>query len=184
VRRQRATRRLADDIAPCLDALARSTAGGRSLGQALAEVAIRSGPFAQRLCIVSNQHALGVPLPDALARLRHAEAGPEERLAWDTLDVLARFGGAVPATLDRAAIAVRERRALAAERRAGAAQARLSAAVLSLLPLVVSVWTIATDRRIAHFVLHQPAGWICTSAAALLNGIGWLVMSRMIRGTT
>lgn len=182
MKKQRAARRLADDIAPCLDALARSTAGGRSFAQALTEVAARSGPFAQRLRIVSNQHALGVPLPVALAHLRHREEIPEERLASDTLDVLARFGGAVPATLDRAAIAVRERRALAAERRASAAQARLSAAVLSLLPLVVSVWTVSSDPRVADFVLRQPTGWICASAAALLNGIGWFTMRRMIRG--
>lgn len=172
--------RLADDVAPSLDALARSTAAGRSLGQALSEVAHGTGPFAARLRGAAQQHALGVALPDALASLRRDDSGPEESLALSTLEVLARVGGAVPGALDRAAVAVRDRRAITADRQAGAAQARLSASVISALPLVVAVWAGTGDSQLLGFLLHHPSGRLCLAAATLLNVTGWYWMRRII----
>lgn len=180
---QRHRRHLADDIAPCLDALARRTAAGQSLSQAISEVSLGSGAFAQCLQRVATQNALGAPLHRAVAALRRDDAGTEERLAVTTLEVLARLGGAVPGALDRAAVAVRDRRTIAADRQVGAAQARMSATVLSALPALVSIWTTANDARIARFVLHEPLGRLCTAAAVMLNAVGWFWMRSLVGPT-
>lgn len=181
LRRARHQRLLADDIAPCLDALARSTAAGHSLGQALAEVSRRTGPFAQRLRPVAEQHALGCPLHDSIALLRHPAAGAEEELAVATLEVIARMGGAVPGALDRAAVAVRDRRTIAAELQASAAQARLSATVMSALPVLVCAWAAASDASLLRFLTDEPAGRACAAAALVLNIGGWLWMRHLVR---
>lgn len=183
MRRHRA-QHLADDIAPCLDALARRTASGQSLAHAISEVSRTGGPFAEHLRGLATQHSLGVPLHRAVAALRRDDAGAEERLAITTLEVLARLGGAVPSALDRAAVAVRDRRTIAADRKACAAQARISAAVLSMLPALVAVWTTTNDARIAHFIVHENLGRTCTAAAVLLNAAGWFWMRSLVGRST
>lgn len=173
-------RRTADDVAPTLDALARATAGGLSLGRALAELPDDPRkPFATALLQASRRQGPGRSLGDCLAAAHLEPSGTETRLALATLELLARVGGAVPAALDRAASAVRERRAAVAERQTQSAQARISALVLSALPVGFAVWGLQGDRRTATFLLHRPAGQLCLGVGLVLNGAGWLWMHRI-----
>lgn len=189
----------ADDVAPTLDALARATAGGDSLQRAIAALPNDTDrPFAQLLCTSLTTSAMGQALHDTLHDILHgtlhgtlhgriAERGshhsvPEVALALTTLEMLARYGGSVPAALDRAAGTVRERRAAANERRAYAAQARLSAMVLSILPIGVVVWGLQGDRRTANFLLHERTGTMCLVGGLLLNAAGWFWMRRITEG--
>lgn len=181
----------ADDVAPTLDALARATAGGDSLQRAIAALPnITTRPFAQLLCTSLTTSAMGQALHDTLHDTLHgriAERGshhavPEVALALTTLEMLARYGGSVPAALDRAAGTVRERRAAANERRAYAAQARLSAMVLSILPIGFVVWGLQGDRRTANFLLHERTGTMCLVGGLLLNTAGWFWMRHITEG--
>lgn len=176
-------RRVAEDVAPTLDALARATAGGFSLARALTELPESAQrPVAAALRAASRQQGAGHSLGDCLAACRIEPAGTETELALTTLELLAQVGGAVPAALDRAASAARERRAAIAERRAQAAQARISALVLSALPVGFAVWGIQGDHRAATFLLHRPAGLLCLGIGLALNGAGWLWMQRITGG--
>ena len=183
---------MADDVAPTLDALARSTAGGHSLQRALGELPNDDDrPFAQLLHHSATASTGATPLHDTLRDLQTKQPQgrpinnslvPESALALTTLEMLARYGGAVPAALDRAAATVRERRAAAHERRAYAAQARLSALVLSILPVGFAAWGLQGDRHTANFLLHQRLGTMCLAAGLVLNTAGWFWMRRITEG--
>ncbi len=191
---------LADDVAPTLDDLARSTAAGSTLTTAIEGLgpARRARPFAALLGTCLVDHRLGASLGDALAianpgtslvppqrrspRRRPPPPSPEPALGLAVLELAARHGGATAASLDRAASAVRERRAVIAERAVQSAQARLSALVLTLLPIGFAVWTASTDRRVARFLAGSPLGWACLGVGLTLNLAGWAWMRLIIRG--
>jgi len=194
---------LADDVAPTLDELARSTAAGSTLATAIETLGPprSTRPFAALVGSSLVDHRLGAPLGDALATVdpRHAPSrrrpprqqlrarrahlpGPEPALGLAVLEMAARHGGATAASLDRAASAVRERRSVIAERAVQSAQARLSALVLTLLPIGFALWTASTDQRVARFLTRSPVGWACLGVGLALNLAGWAWMRHIIRG--
>jgi len=183
VLRKRARRRsLLDDIAPTLDALARATAGGCTLAQAIdALPSPSSRPFASLIRTTVVERGPVTTVARALrGLLDHGWAQPAEcRLALVVLVLVAELGGSAPHALDRTAAAVRERRAAVAERRAHAAQARLSATVLSTVPIGFAVWSALTDRRVASFFLGSASGATCLTLGLLLNAIGWWWSARI-----
>ena len=176
--------RFADDVAPTLDHLARATAGGQTLRCALEGLPTAPNrPFASLLHRAMDSPQQSRPLHERLAALADDRRGAEATLALSTLELLARHGGPAPSTLDRAASAVRERRAAVAERRAQSAQARLSALVLSALPIAFCGWSLRADPRTAQFLLHTRAGLACLAGGFALNGLGWFWMQRLVGGT-
>lgn len=173
---------LLDDVAPTLDALARATAGGCTLAQALAALPdVRRRPFASLVQRAVAERGPVTTLARALRSTLDAQwaTSTECRLALTVLVLIAEVGGSAPHALDRAAAAVRERRAALAERRAHAAQARLSATVLSVVPAGFAVWSALSDRRVAAFLLHSGTGGLCLAAGLTLNAIGWWWSARI-----
>lgn len=170
-----------DSVAPTLDALARSVAGGIGLSGAIAALHT-SAPhgFADRLVDAQVQHRLGVPLATALAESSRPGDPHEVAVALGAIGAAARHGGSQAAALDRAAVAVRQRRTVTAERRVQAAQARLSATVLVALPPVFALWNLLTSRRIARFMFTNPIGWVCTLLGVALDLVGWRWMRRLV----
>ena len=184
MRHRAPSQRLADDVAPTLDHLARTTAGGQTLRLALDGLPDSPGrPFAALLRNALSAPQQARPLHERLAAFTNDRLGTEAALALSTLELLARHGGPAPSTLDRAASAVRERRAAVAERRAQSAQARLSALVLSALPIAFCGWSLRADPRTAQFLLHTTTGLFCLAGGLVLNGLGWFWMRRLVGDT-
>ena len=188
--------RLADDVAPTLDELARSVAAGSTLAVAIGDLGppTPSRPFAALIAGALVDHQLGHPLADAVAgiagripsqasrRSPPPEPEPEPALALTVLEVVARHGGSAATTLHRSAAAVRERRAVVAERAAQSAQARMSAQVLTVLPMGFAVWTASTDHRVGRFLFGSLLGAACLGLGLGINLVGWVWMRRIIRG--
>lgn len=181
--RPRARRRaLLDDIAPTLDALARATAGGCTLAQAIDALPnVVARPFASHLRSAVVGRSPITTLGRSLRSLLDTEWAEltECQLALTVLVLVAELGGSAPHALDRTAAAVRERRAAVSERHAHAAQARLSATVLSVVPLGFAVWSAVSDRRVAAFFLGSASGAACLGAGLLLNALGWWWSARI-----
>ena len=78
---------------------------------------------------------------------------------------------------------LRDRRASAGERAIGAAQSRLSAQVLSVLPVAVTAWSLATDDRLRHVLVGTPVGPVCMVVGGALDLAGWRWMRRIVERT-
>jgi tight adherence protein B len=122
----------------------------------------------------------GVPVRQALDQLAGTQTG-DERFVVHGLRLAADTGGATADTLDRVVAVVRERQAWRAERHAQAAQARLSARMLTVLPMVVAIWALASGPRVRQ-AYALPATGVLTTLGVMLNIVGWWWMRRLVRG--
>jgi len=145
---------LADDLAVqrSLEALARSVRAGRTLNQALDELA----------------HRPAVP--------------PGQRLLLDTLRLAATAGTGPAPVIERGAVVAADRVAARQERRAQAAQARLSATVLTWVPVGVAVLAVTTDVEVRRVALTTPLGWACLAVGGGLSAMGRRWIRRITEG--
>lgn len=150
---------------------------GASLGSALHEVAPTA---AAGLQVAARSHRRGLSLADACAPLTDH---PDRALALTgaTLCLLAGTGGAAGRALDAAAVAVRERDAVAADVRAQAATAQLSAVVMVVLPLGFAAWSVASNPAARHFLFGTALGAVVALTGVALDLAGAWWMRRLVR---
>jgi tight adherence protein B len=175
---RRSTQPGADEVADWCDAVARSLRSGSSLTAAIVAGAAIDSAMADVVAPVVQQVRRGESLVDALD---HDSVDPVSAagLALTVLRSCARFGGPAAAPLERAAVTLRARAAVAAEQQAQSAQARLSARVLTFVPVALLVLLAATDQKVRS-AITTPAGVAVVSLGGLLNATGALWMRRII----
>lgn len=121
----------------------------------------------------------GAPLDDAEV-LDDASSRPtDDAFLIRTLVAASAGGQAGSFALQRAAWALRERRAIRAERRAYAAQAVFAARVLSWLPLVFGALMAATNESVRSAYFGGAIGIFCIVAGMGLNVAGRRWMGRI-----
>jgi tight adherence protein B len=155
----------------------REVRSGTSLRPALLDAA-RQSP--DSLPGLHDLLSSGTPLRQALDEI-HGRQSDDARFVVHGLRLAADTGGAMSDTLDRVVAVVRERQAWRAERHAQAAQARLSARMLTVLPMAVAVWGLASGPRVRQ-AYALPATGVLTGIGVVLNLVGWWWMHRLVRG--
>lgn len=173
-RRRRAEQAL-DALAPMLDDVARQTRAARSIPAAL-EAALAGHPELARWIAGPTRAREHVEAPP------ESELPVEAALANRALAVAATSPSSAADTCERAARAIRDRRAVAAERAAQSAPARLSARVMTVLPLGVAAWAAAVDDDVRHVLTATPLGWACLAGGVGLNLAGRWWTNRLIAG--
>jgi Flp pilus assembly protein TadB len=123
----------------------------------------------------------GQSLTDAVDRVDTAR--PHLHLALGVLAAASRIGGPSAASIDRAAVLLRQRAADLEERSTHAAQARLSTHVMTAVPLVMLAVLVVTDADVRS-AATSPTGATCIVAGLALNAAGWLWMHRIVRTST
>jgi tight adherence protein B len=163
--------------ADALDQLSRSVRSGETLRGAIVALAPWTGhpPLAH----IAGLLAAGAQLDRSLTE--RAPATSDEALAITVLDVCARHGGQIAASLDSAAATLRERAAATEERRVFASQARISSQVLSVLPIGVAAWTMLTDERARGVWFGGVAGLALLTVGLGLNAAGWWWMQLIVK---
>lgn len=164
--RRRHQQHTLDSLAPMLDDVARHTRTGRSVPAAItAALATRAE--------LTTWFAHRGPQTDLPT---------EAALASRALTVAAASPSNAADTCERAARAIRDRRAVTAERAAQSTPARLSARVMTLLPLAVAAWSVAVDATVRQFLLATPLGWACLASGLGLNLAGRWWINRLVAG--
>jgi tight adherence protein B len=176
-RRQQPTARA---VAAWCDNIARRVRSGSSLRDAVIEAP--ADPAIER----ATTHVLlaidrGQSLANAATRVD--SAGAHLHLALGVLATASRIGGPSAASIDRAAMLLRQRAADLEERSTQAAQARLSTHVLTAVPLLMLAVLLVTDADV-RTVTTSPTGVTCIGLGFMLNGIGWWWMHRIVRTAT
>jgi len=182
-RRRRRAR--AAPLADYLAAVARHLRAGGTVTAAFLAVT-PDHPAAAPLLPAWQRVADGLPLVDALrdgrgATSRDAAAGLD--VTTHVLACAASIGGSAAASIDAAAVVLRERDAVAADARSHSAQARLSGQVLTIVPLAFAAWSAATDERIRRAYVDTSIGALCIAVGLLLNLTGWWWIKRIVAGS-
>lgn len=156
--------------------LARLARAGASLHSAVHEVAHRNPDSLFHRLVV----ALGRELTLAAAVETLHPATEDERLVVLVLSLATKVGGDVPAQLDSLLATLGEREQARRERRTHAATALASTRLLTVLPFVATALIVADDHRMLRTLFASPAGLVCISVGAALNGVGRLWTRRII----
>jgi tight adherence protein B len=177
-RLRRVERRTPDSrsVAAWCDDIARRIRSGSSLRDAVAvlpaDPATERATAPMRLAIDR-----GASVADAIARVD--AGGPHLRLALGVIATASRIGGPAAASIDRAAMLLRQRASDLDERATQAAQARLSSHVMTAVPLLMLAVLVATDDDV-RAVVTSPIGTVCVVAGLALNAAGWWWMRRIV----
>jgi tight adherence protein B len=177
-RRRRVRSRTPDSraVAAWCDDVARRIRSGSTLRDAVAT--LPADPSTER-ATAPMRLAIdrGASVADAIARVD--AGGPHLRLALGVIATASRIGGPAAASIDRAAMLLRQRASDLDERATQAAQARLSSHVMTAVPLLMLVVLVATDDDI-RAVVTSPIGAVCVVAGLALNATGWWWMRRIV----
>jgi tight adherence protein B len=162
-------------VAAWCDDIARRVRSGSTLRDAVA--ALPTDPAVERatapLRLAIDR---GTSVADAIARVDADSA--HLRLALGVISTTSRIGGPASASIDQAAMLLRQRAADLDERATQAAQARLSSHVMTAVPLLMLAMLAATDDDVRS-ALVSPIGATCVVAGLVLNAAGWWWMRRI-----
>ena len=182
----RPVRRLVDDhrgaaidraVPDRLDRVVRRLRTGDTLPTAIAGLGIEDEVVGSLAADLGR----GRSLVGSVGRWRAADPRPNRRLAAVALELTADAGGASAPVLDGVAESLRDRVALEREVTALSSQARASAALLVIAPLAFAFLAGSVDRRILATLFGTPIGWACVVLGIILDGLGALWMSRLLR---
>jgi tight adherence protein B len=119
----------------------------------------------------------GASVADAIARVD--AGGPHLQLALGVIATASRIGGPAAASIDHAAMLLRQRASDLDERATQAAQARLSSHVMTAVPLLMLAVLVATDGDVRS-VVTSPIGTVSVVAGLALNAAGWWWMRKIV----
>jgi tight adherence protein B len=163
-------------VAAWCDDIARRVRSGSTLRDAVAT--LPADPATERATAPLRLAVdRGASVADAITRVD--AGGAHLRLALGVIATASRIGGPAAASIDRAAMLLRQRAADLDERATQAAQARLSSHVMTAVPLLMLAALVATDDDVRS-VVSSPIGTICVVAGLALNAAGWWWMRRIV----
>ena len=183
-RAQRRVEALIEALPYYIDAVRQMQAVGNSLAQAL-ERALADAPAVVQSYIapVARRLELGASVADAMQMLAERLRVPEISMLAAAIRTNMRYGGSISAVLLNLANILRERIRIKRELKAAISEAKISGRVLIVMPLVAMAALVAMNPDYIDFFLRDPRGHRLAIVATVLQGLGMLVMRRVMRLT-
>lgn len=181
-RAQRRVEALIEALPYYIDAVRQMQAVGNSLAQAL-ERALADAPAIVQGTIapVTRRLELGAPVADAMQILAERLRVPEISMLAAAIRTNMRYGGSISAVLLNLSNILRERIRIKRDLKAAISEAKISGRVLIVMPLVAMVLLVAMNPSYVDFFLGDPRGHQLGVVAVVLQGLGMLVMRRVMR---
>lgn len=183
-RAQRRVEALIEALPYYIDAVRQMQVVGNSLAQAL-ERALADAPTVVQSYIapVARRLELGASVADAMQMLAERLRVPEISMLAAAIRTNMRYGGSISAVLLNLANILRERIRIKRELKAAISEAKISGRVLIVMPLVAMAALVAMNPDYIDFFLRDPRGHRLAIVAMVLQGLGMLVMRRVMRLT-
>jgi tight adherence protein B len=176
-RRERRRRRIEAQALNAMQLFASGLRAGYSVGQAITLVARHSPePTATEFALAAQEVAVGVSLPDAIARLAARTANPDYDVVAIIVRVQHEVGGNLAQILDSVGSTLRERVELRQQVNALTAQQRMSSIVLTVLPFALLLLISLMDRSFVEPLFSELAGRVMLAISAAMVLVGWSIM--------
>jgi tight adherence protein B len=165
-----------------LDLLARAVRAGHAFTTGLDLIASElSEPLAGEFRTLHDQQNLGMPVADALHQLALRVPLADVRVFVTVMRVQRETGGNLAECLDNLSFVIRERFKLTRQVRVFTAEGRLSMYALTALPFVACGLFMLANPDYMMPLFRDPLGQRLIAAAAVLQAVGYLVISRIVR---
>ena len=182
VLRQRRFDKFEEQFPEAMDLLGRAVRAGHAfttgfelIGKELPD------PVGQEFRIAFQQQSLGLPLKDALGNLAVRVPLPDVRIFVSSLQIQRESGGNLGEILDTMSQIVRERFKLRRQIRIYTAEGRLSMYMLTAIPIVAFLGLEVFQPEYLAPMLTDPRGHLGLAVAVILQVIGYIVISRIIK---
>ena len=169
------------DVALVLELIARELRSGVTLADALSSIDEDVDPG---LAALRHRTRAGAALADELERWTIGLGPDDGPLVRGVLGLGLSTGAALADALDRTAAVLRERDALTDELRSLTAQSRASAILIAVVPVGLLLVLGLADPAGLAVLTATPLGWVCLTAGAALDGLGFWWMQRLVAGVT
>lgn len=180
---QQQRRTIFESLPGIMDSTLRYMGAGRSLEASLLESFQDAPPvflpltFRLRSAVESGRDYTG--LFDDFARLYQV---PSLVLVSIALRTSARFGSSIRPVLQQVANSLRSQQELRREFLASTAETRFTAGAFTLLPLGMAVYMMLINEKYADVLLRTDTGHTMLIIAGVLQGIGVVIIWRMVQG--
>jgi len=161
--------------------LGSSLRAGTSLQIAM-DIAIREtpAPLSQELGVVVREQRLGLDLEDALESMGARLKLEEVDLVVAAMTIARDVGGNLAETLDQLSRTLRAKAIMEGKIRALTSQGKLQGLIVGLLPVFLMLVLSHMQRDAMQPLFHTLIGWAVLGVIAILEGIGFLMIRKIV----
>jgi tight adherence protein B len=182
LRRASRLRDVQSQLSDVLDMMSRATRAGESLDQAITLVGQRAGePLGLEFRRCARHLQMGLSVTAAMRSLVHRLPIMDVRILATTLSVHRQAGGNLALTLERMSRVVRDRMVYRQQMRSVTAAGRFSAMMIATVGPLLFLYMFTFQRDYAGKLLDLPLGNMMLVIAVVLEVVGLMWISRLIR---
>jgi tight adherence protein B len=180
-KRKRRLNRFTQEFPNAVDVIVRGVKAGLPLVDCLKVISHEAQePVCGEFREIVEDQTLGMPLPEAVARLPERIPLPEANFFSIVVAIQARSGGSLSEALSNLSKVLRDRKKMAGKIRAMSAEAKSSAGIIGSLPLIVAILVYFTSPDYIMLLFTTTPGNFVLGCAGLWMFIGVMVMRKMI----
>jgi tight adherence protein B len=180
-RKKRRLAAFAEEFANALDVIIRGVKAGLPLGDCLRVIAAEAQePVKSEFRMVIETQALGVTLPDAVARIYERMPCSEANFFGIVIAIQAKAGGNLSEALGNLSKVLRERKKMRAKIKAVSTEAKASAGIIGILPVAVMLLVYLSTPTYIEILWTTNPGILMLGGCLFWMTCGILVMRKMI----
>ena len=161
--------------------LANGMKSGLALGQALDALSKRmADPMREELMILLKETRLGIEFSEAFERLYKRMPCEDLHLLVTSVALTTKSGGSIVDVLDEMVTLIRARTEFNERLKNMTAQGRFEALMISCAPVAAFFLLNFIDPALMRPLVTTGMGWLAVAGAALLVGIGYWVLRKLI----
>jgi tight adherence protein B len=180
----RKSRRIAafnDQLGDTITLLANSLRSGYTIVQSMHTVAEQlPDPIAGEFRRVTQEITLGLHYEEALNNMLRRVPSEDLDLMITAVNIQGKVGGNLAEILDTIGHTIRERVRIKGEIRVLTAQQMISGYVLTGLPVALGFILFLINRTYMGRMFTDPCGWIMLGSAAMMIGIGFVIIRKIV----
>ncbi len=179
--RKRRLSRFSNEFPNAVDVIVRGVRAGLPLVDCLKVISHEAQePVAGEFREVVEDQTLGMPLPEAVARLPERIPLAEANFFAIVVAIQARSGGSLSEALSNLSKVLRDRKKMSGKIKAMSAEAKSSAGIIGSLPIIVAILVYFTSPDYILLLFTTSIGNIVMGIAGFWMFIGIMVMRKMI----
>jgi len=179
--KSRRDRRFGFQLVDALMNVSNALRSGFSLPQAFELIQREMGnPISQEFRLLNQETRVGVPLEQALQHLLARMPSDDLDLVVTAILVSQEVGGSLAEVMDNISRTIRERHQIEGKIRALTSQGRMQAIILGLVPIALAFVINWINPGLFQPMLHTWAGWGLFAIIGILEGLGLLVVRKIV----